>query len=42
MGGTLAMLILAAVLEIGGDAAIRHGLVFPPAHCAMLPLCETH
>ena len=29
MGGTLAMLILAAVLEIGGDAAIRHGLVRP-------------
>ena len=27
MGGTLAMLILAAALEIGGDAAIRHGLV---------------
>ena len=27
MNGTLAMLILAAVLEIGGDAAIRHGLV---------------
>ena len=27
MGSTLAMLILAAALEIGGDAAIRHGLV---------------
>lgn len=27
MGVTLAMLILAAALEVGGDAAIRHGLV---------------
>jgi multidrug transporter EmrE-like cation transporter len=27
MGGMPAMLILAAALEIGGDAAIRHGLV---------------
>ena len=27
MGGTLVLLVLAAALEIGGDAAIRHGLV---------------
>ncbi len=27
MNGTLPMLVLAALLELGGDAAMRHGLV---------------
>ena len=36
MGGTLAMLILAAALEIGGDAAIRHGLVRSAWHSLAL------
>ena len=36
MGGTLAMLILAAALEIGGDAAIRHGLIRSAWHSLAL------